>query len=258
MNFNASASNCQSGNCSYEWSFGGEGSGTGTDTATPSFGYTTGGTYSISLTMTDNGITGSPSSTLTKTATTCTINLAPACDLGDIAFDGRKVTLGDAESRGTFDTVVITWGDSQSTTASTSTDDGDFSHTYGANSMYTIRKSVKNSLTGAISNCAPQSVTVPKKFNLTVNVPSETAANYTSVKVLLNGVTKAQGSTGTTGKWSTFIEAKSNYKVQVSKVGKTFDCDGTQYEPWTNPVDVDLSSSAQTVNCAFGEVEPAP
>ena len=77
-------------------------------------------------------------------------------------------------------------------------------------------------------------------FKVTVNMSK--AATYATVKVLLNGAIKAQGSTGAGGlTWTSgSLPANANYTLSVIKSGKTFSCNGAT---------VDLSAGNQTVSC---------
>ena len=130
----------------------------------------------------------------------------------------------------------VDWGDTTTTTYALNANP---SHTYASNGTYVIRQSVKDA-TGMISQCDPLTVTVPATFKVTVNMSK--AATYATVKVLLNGVIKSQGSTGAAGlTWtSASLSATSNYTLSVTKAGTTFSCNGAT---------VDLSTGNQTVAC---------
>ena len=245
MNFDASSysNTCPDGyTCTYSWDFGQSGgTTTNANTSTPTHTYTSSGSFSVTLTMT---AAGGGSASVTKSLTTCTVNQPPACGRTAIFYSpGNTVYFTDASTDdgvGGVALVSVNWGDSKTDVNKPLLTS--FSHTYAAAGTYLLIQSVMDAA-GAISECPRQYVTpVPAgaKFNVTVNM-SKTAA-YASVKVLLNGSIKSQGSTGAAGlTWtSASLPANAGYTLSVMKVGKTFSCNGAT---------VDLSTGNQTVEC---------
>jgi len=90
--FNASGSTDDHGIVSYSWNFGDSGSGSG---VTPSHTYATGGTYNVTLTVTDTvGQTDTDTQPVTVSApTTCgSTNPPPPPPAGALDFDGFSIT----------------------------------------------------------------------------------------------------------------------------------------------------------------------
>jgi len=163
----------------------------------------------------------------------------PVCGSSALGISGRTVSFTDASIADSVlgpAVVMVNWGDTYLTKYSLLSP---ISHTYIYNGKYMIRQSVQDA-TGWITYCDPVTVTVPQRYTVTVNMSKP--ATYATVKILLNGVIKAQGSTAAAGlTWTSgSLEANAGYKLSVTKAGKTFSCNGAT---------VDLSTGNQTVAC---------
>jgi hypothetical protein len=170
-----------------------------------------------------------------------TSNQPPMCShtAPVISCTGRNVSFTDASWDDNFGgpaVVRVNWGDTHITYHQI----GDFiSYTYANDSTNTVRHEVQDA-TGAIHRCDPFSVTVPQRYTVTVSF--EPATPYATIKVLLDGVIKAQGSSGAAGvSWTSgSLLGNAGYTLSVTKTGKTFSCHGQT---------VDLSCGNATVSC---------
>ena len=164
--FDAAASAAASGQTitGHSWNFGDGTSGTG---KTVSHRYSTGGTYSVSLTVTDGrGITGS----VTKPVVVTAPHAAPVAQIGAtatglaVAFSSAGSTTSDGA---TISSRAWTFGDGGTSTVAAP------SHTYANPGTYSVTLTVTDS-TGAVSPVATKSVTVTRAnptaaFTPTVN-----------------------------------------------------------------------------------------
>ncbi len=132
---------------SYAWNFGDGSSGSG---PTPSHTYTAVGSYTVSLTVTDN--LGATSTCSAAASIAEAGNLPPACDAGGpytgtvdvaVAFDGT----GSNDPDGTIASYTWNFGDGSSGSGPTP------SHTYTAAGAYTVSLTVTDNL-GATSTCS--------------------------------------------------------------------------------------------------------
>jgi len=246
INFDASSTTCLAGyTCSYSWDFGQSG-GTTTNaaTASPTHTYTSSGTYPVTLTVTAAAAVALSGSVM-KSVPTCIANQAPTCGRTAIVYSpNNTVSFTDTSTDdgvGGVATVSVNWGDTKTDLNKPLL--SPFSHTYSTSGTYLLIQSVQDAA-GAIIECPRQYVTlVPAagaKFKVIVNMSK--AVPYTTVKVMLNGSIKSQGSTGAAGlTWtSASLPANANYTLSVMKPGKTFSCNGAT---------VDLSTGNQTAAC---------
>ena len=155
--FNGSGSTDSDGTiASYAWAFGDGTTGTG---VAPSHTYGSPGTYSVTLTVTDNqGSTGTVSHQVSVTAA----NVAPTAsftttrDRLTVSADGS----GSTDSDGSITSYQWNWGDGQTDTGAKP------SHTYGAGGTYTITLTVTDD-DGAKGSTSTQLVAnVPTPFAL--------------------------------------------------------------------------------------------
>jgi PKD repeat protein len=132
----------------YAWNFGDNTTGSG---ATPNHTYATGGTYTVTLTVTDNqGATNTVSNPITVSATVApTASFAATPDDLDVAFDGSASSDPD----GTIAGYAWNFGDNTTGTGATP------SHSYAAAGTYTVTLTVTDNqgATGTLSQ--PVSVT---------------------------------------------------------------------------------------------------
>jgi PKD repeat protein len=141
---------------SYAWTFGDGSTGTG---ATPAHTYAASGTYTVTLTVTDNlGVASAPAAIslpvtvpVANQAPTARIS-APSCTAGACTFDGS--TSSDPD--GTIASYAWTFGDGGTATGSKP------SHTYAASGTYTVTLTVTDNQGAASAPAStPLSVTVP-------------------------------------------------------------------------------------------------
>jgi len=129
-NFTSTSSDPDGSVASYSWTFG---DGTTSTAQNPSHSYAAGGTYAVTLRVTDNQ--GAQSTTTTKSVTVTPPNSAPVVDAGPDqtvvlgVLYTQNITFTDPDN-GPW-TYTINWGDG-STSTGTRTTAGAFSvgHTY--------------------------------------------------------------------------------------------------------------------------------
>jgi PKD repeat protein len=136
----------------YDWDFGDGGSGTGVK---KTHTYASAGTYTIKLTVTDNGgKTGTLSQPVTVVA-----NPPPTAVITVVSQDDPQVGLSGASSTDDSAVVSYTWnfGDSQTATGK------DVTHDYAAAGTYTITLTVTDDfgLTGSATKIVTVTVPVP-------------------------------------------------------------------------------------------------
>ena len=144
--FNASGSSDPDGTIlSYAWSFGDATTGSG---ATVSRTYATGGTHTVTLTVTDNAAATS------QTANTVTVNAPPVASF-TFACSGLTCSFnasGSSDPDGTIVSYVWSLGDGTSGSGPT------VSHTYTAGGTYSLLLTVTDN--GTATSTQAQSVTV--------------------------------------------------------------------------------------------------
>src|SRR5207249_4589516 len=139
--FTSSSSDPDGSISAYSWTFGDGATSTSTS-QNPSHTYATGGTYTVTLKVTDNqGATGSTSHSVTVSQP----NLPPTVNAGSDAtvllglLYTEQATFSDPDNDGPW-SYTISWGDGSSTSGSTSSESSiSATHTYLLPGSYTIR-----------------------------------------------------------------------------------------------------------------------
>lgn len=218
--FDASASSDSDGSvASYAWDFGDNATGTG---RTSSHTYTQAGTYTVSLTVTDDkGATGVTTSQVVVTAPH--VNVAPTASFTSSAADLKLTVDGSAssDSDGTVASYKWNFGDQGTATGKTAT------HTYTAAGSYTVTLTVTDNDGGTGVSTSTVTVVAPH-----VNVPptaSFTAAT-SNLRVDVDGTASADsdgtvasylwdfgdGSSATTPTASHTYVAAGTYSVKLT------------------------------------------
>ena len=162
---------------SYSWNFGDNTSGTG---ATPKHSYVVGGTYSVVLTVTDNG---GKTNSVTRSVTVTSPNAAPkAAFTSDTS--GLKVSVDGSTSTdtdGTVSSYAWDFGDGTSGTGKTT------SHTYSSGGTYSVvltvtddggaTDSVTHAVTVSKTNAAPKAAFTSDTSGLKVSVDGSTSTD---------------------------------------------------------------------------------
>ncbi|MBN9155506.1 MAG: PKD domain-containing protein [Microbacterium sp.] len=200
--FDASASTAPSGRTisSYAWNFGDGQTGTGVQ---PTHAYAAGGTYTVSLTVTDSaGLTATTTNTIVATAP----HLPPTAVIGSntlgltATFDGTSST---ATAGSTVSSYAWDFGDGQTGTGAAP------SHTYGAAGTYTVKLTVTDSLGSSstpataqvtVTHADPQAAFTPNTAGLTatVDASASTAADGATLSYSWNWGDGSAASTGVT------------------------------------------------------------
>src|SRR5206468_3463853 len=136
----------------YSWTFG---DGATATPHNPSHTYAAGGTYTVTLKVTDNqGATGSTSHSVTVSQP----NLPPTVNAGSDAtvllglLYTEQATFSDPDNDGPW-SYTISWGDGSATSGSTSSESSiSATHTYLLPGSYTIRVTVVDSRRGSGSD----------------------------------------------------------------------------------------------------------
>ena len=152
--FTSSSSDPDGSISAYSWTFGDGATSTSTS-QNPSHTYATGGTYTVTLKVTDNqGATGSTSHSVTVSQP----NLPPTVNAGSDAtvllglLYTEQATFSDPDNDGPW-SYTISWGDGSSTSGSTSSESSiSATHTYLLPGSYTIRVTVVDSRGGSGSD----------------------------------------------------------------------------------------------------------
>jgi hypothetical protein len=222
----AAATYCPSGDCGYSWNFGDAGTATG---STALHLYTAAGTYTITLSVTDNV-------NFTSNAASLSVSVAPV-DLAPVpAFTSNLVSAGtvstsydwtvsltDASTDEAPATLAITvnWGDG--TVQETKTGAGaQFTHAYGAAGSYTITYKVTDA--GGQSGTKTQALTLTryKVSGKALRSDGTTAVSGVKIDLKQGAATVKTVYTDTAGNYTaTFLKA-GTYTVTPSKLGYTF------------------------------------
>jgi PKD repeat protein len=166
-NFTDTSSDSDGNVVGWEWNFG---DGATSTTQNPSHTYTTGGTYTVSLQVTDDdGATGSTSKSVTVTEQQ---NQPPTAGFTYNA-SGLSVTFTDASTDSDGSVVAWAWNFGDGNTSSVQSP----SHTYAASGTYTVSLTVTDDdgATGSTS----QSVAVSDGSIQTITVKSLTGTSST-------------------------------------------------------------------------------
>jgi PKD repeat protein len=162
LSFNGSASSDPDGTiASFQWSFGDGGSATG---ATPTYAYPASGTYTVTLTVTDNR--GAIASATTTAAISLPPNQLPVANAGGpytgttgqaVAFNGS----GSSDPDGTIAGYQWSFGDGTTGTGVTPT------HSYAGAGGYTVTLTVTDNRGGTASASATATIAAPPGTLLT-------------------------------------------------------------------------------------------
>jgi hypothetical protein len=228
VNFDASASSCSSGTCSYSWNFG-DGALATVTTATTTHIYPAGGTYMAVVTVDDAGAKAiSP----VKGVTVTVINIPPTAS-ATVSVNAWTVTIVDNSSDTESDPAdfIVTVGcGSGGTIAPSATQPGGstFTCTYTTAGSRYITHKVKDP-DGATTFSPNQYVYVPIKYTVKGTVTrSDGTTPISGVTVYLNNGTRNTNSATTktdgTFTFSNVIPniAPATYKVTATKSGYTF------------------------------------
>jgi PKD repeat protein len=220
---------------SSSWTFGDGGTSTATS---PSHGYGSAGTYSVSLTVTDDkGATNSTTKSVTV-STTPPPNTPPTANFTSSCTNlACSFTNTSTDPDGTIASSSWTFGDGSTSTATSP------SHTYGSAGTYSVSLTVKDDK-GASSSTTTKSVTVtasppPPSITLTANGSkvkgvqqvdlSWTGATTSTVDLYRNGAVIASPANNTTTKSGTYHDnlnrkGSATYQYKVCQAGSTTVC----------------------------------
>jgi predicted CXXCH cytochrome family protein len=228
VNFNAGASTCPSGSCTYAWNFGDAGTGTGITTSHVYSGATP--TYTATLVVTD--VTYTTSASIIKTVSPVLVNHAPVAAglmTGTTSTNpfivtnaGNTVSFTDASTDvdTNLDRIIVNWGDGVSETQAPGTV---FSHNYTRAAKFAIIQTAWD--TGGLRTAAKAYVQiVPQKFVVsgTVRVNGLPASGV-YVYLKYNGRTKAGVPTTTGSPNYTFpAQLPGSYTMTLYKAGCSF------------------------------------
>ncbi|WP_395683152.1 pre-peptidase C-terminal domain-containing protein [Dokdonella sp.] len=176
-NFTDSSTDSDGTIASRAWTFGDGGTSTATN---PSHTYAAGGTYSVSLTVTDNG--GATNTKTTSVTVTSPTNVPPVANFS-FTTSGLTANFTDSstDSDGTIASRSWNFGDAGTSTATSP------SHTYATGGTYSVSLTVTDN--GGATNTKTSSVTVSGGGTVLSNgVPvtglSATSGNNTAVYTL--------------------------------------------------------------------------
>ncbi len=237
VSFNGSASSDSDGNiASYSWSFGDGTNGAG---VSPQHTYNSPGTFTASLTVTDNnGATGTASTTITVTepnnnAPVASIQASPLSGVAPVtvSFNGT----GSTDSDGSIQTYAWNFGDGATATGSS------IQHLYSSAGTYTARLTVTDDDGASGTSTVQVSVAEPNQPPIAL-FAAEPVTGVAPLPVTLN----ANASSDPDGTISTY---SWNFGDGTNGTGKntahTYDSPGT-YTLSLTVVDNDGASSSTT------------
>ena len=229
VDLDASSSLCPAGDtCSYAWDLGDSSTATG---ITASHIYS-GGTYTVTLTVTDmvTGKTGTRTAAVTAlpihVKPTVAATGAPTVDLWTVTFTDASTAMPGLSIAPNG--VIVNWGDG---TVEKKDAGSVFTHEYKRASTFTIMHSATDS-GGAVvpaiklSSTNKYKVTVPVKFTLSGSVTNKSGIGLSNTRVTLklNGHTVASTSTNAAGNYS-FMN-----KVLPTRTGETYTLQAYKYK----------------------------
>lgn len=208
---------------SWSWDFGDE--STSTD-RNPSHAYTADGTYTVTLTVTDNGgATGNVSKNVTV-STSGTINNPPVANF-TYTTDGLEVTFTDTSTDSDGDVVSWSWDFKDGSTS----DDQNPIHIYASGGTYSVTLTVTDDDGASNSVSNDVTVTEPSSGGITLSASGYkvrgrqkadltwSGASGTEVKIFRNGVSIA--TTDNDGAFTDNIDnvGGGSYTYQVCEAG---------------------------------------
>ena len=224
--FDGSASSDSDGNiASYSWSFGDGNSASG---ATASNTYANDGSYTVTLTVTDDeGATGASSQIVTVSGGTEPVNEAPTAsfssnctDLG-CSFDGS----GSSDSDGTIASYAWDFGDGNTGSGETA------SHTYGAGGTYTVTLTVTDDAGATDTSSQDVTVSEPSTGGITLSASgfkvrgrhnvdlTWDGATSTNVDIKLDGALIDTTANDGAYTWSSNNRGGASYTFEVCEAG---------------------------------------
>jgi PKD repeat protein len=219
VNVDGSASTDPDGSiASYAWNFGDGTTGSG---ATTSKTYTAAGTYTVTLTVTDDR--GATASTTRQVTVTAPANQAPTASF-TTAVQGLTVSVdgsGSTDPDGTVASYAWNFGDGTTATGRTA------SRTYTAAGTYTVRLTVTDNggatgtttrevtVTAPAANVAPTASFTATTTGLTVNVDGR-ASSDTDGTIASYAWNFGDGTTGTGATTSKTYAAAGTYRVTLT------------------------------------------
>lgn len=220
VSFNAAASTCPSGSCSYSWNFGDSSTGSGVVTSRT---YATAGTYAVKLTVLDNV-------NFTQHIKTVSLSVVagdqPPTVGGTCTFDANTwtSTVIDASTDDNgIGQVTVNWGDGTMLSSDTTAPFGPFVHTFLKPGTFTITRKVIDTIgqQAVDSSCTAS----PAYFAIAGAVfASDTITPVPSaiVRVKLGATTIRTVYTAGNGTFAVGSLKPGTYTLTVTKAGYTF------------------------------------
>jgi PKD repeat protein len=242
-NFTSTSSDPDGSIASYAWTFG---DGTTSTAQNPSHTYAAGGTYAVTLTVTDNQ--GAQSAPTSKTVTVTAANQSPTANFTSSCSGlSCNFTSTSSDPDGSISAYSWTFGDGATSTAQSP------SHSYAAGGTYTVTLRVTDNQ-GAQSTTTSKSVTVtapnqPPTASFTSSC-SGLSCNFTSTSSDPDGSISAyswtfgDGATSTAQNPSHSYAAGGTYTVTL----RVTDNQGAQSTTTSKSVTVTAPNSPPVVN----------
>ncbi len=242
-NFTSTSSDADGSIASYAWTFGDGGTSTAQN---PSHSYAAGGTYTVTLRVTDNQ--GAQSTTTSKSVTVTAPNQPPTANFTSSCSGlSCNFTSTSSDPDGSIASYAWTFGDGGTSTAQNP------SHSYAAGGIYTVTLRVTDNQ-GAQSTTTSKSVTVtapnqPPTANFTSSC-SGLSCNFTSTSSDPDGSISAyswtfgDGATSTAANPSHTYGSGGTYTVTL----RVTDNRGAQSGATSKSVTVTAPNSAPVVN----------